>query len=55
MLFNVIALTVGIMILCGGGYYYNQNKQDTESKKIYMAIAAIGAVITVVALLKLFV
>ena len=47
MIFNVIGLLIGIAVLLAGIFYMVKEKNDPESRKIYMITAAIGAVITV--------
>lgn len=45
---QIIGLIIGLLLLAAGLYYLNQNKNGTESRKIYGIIAAIGAVVAVV-------
>lgn len=52
MLFNVVGLMIGIMILLGGIYYLVKDGKDEESKKIYGMTVIIGAMITVVMIIK---
>ena len=47
MIFNVIGLLIGIAVLLAGLFYMVKEKNDPESRKIYMITAVIGAVITV--------
>ena len=47
MIFNVIGLLIGIAVLLAGLFYMVKEKNDPESRKIYMITAGIGAVITV--------
>lgn len=54
MTFNVIALVIGILILAAGIYYYAKEKHDAESRKIYGIAAAAGAVVTIFALIRMF-
>lgn len=53
MIVKIIGLIVGLLILCAGIYYLAKDKNDPESKKIYSVISAIGAIISVVCILKL--
>lgn len=55
MVLNIIGLLIGIAILVAGIYYMVQDKDDTESKKIYQITAAVGAIIVIVVLLRMFV
>lgn len=55
MIITMIALLIGIAILCGGLYYLVKEKDDQESRKIYTITAVIGAAITIGMLLKMFV
>ena len=50
---QIIGLTIGLLLLAAGLYYLNQNKNDTESRKIYGITAAIGAVVAVVCVVLL--
>lgn len=52
---TVIGLIVGILILAGGLFYLIKEKEDKESRNIYLIATLIGAVITVVCVIKLFV
>lgn len=45
---------IGILVLAAGLYYLKAEKNDPESKKIYTAVSAVGAVIAVVCALLLF-
>lgn len=45
---QIIGLIIGLLLLAAGLHYLNQNKNDTESRKIYGITAAIGAVVAVV-------
>ena len=55
MVLNIIGLLIGIAILVAGIYYMVQDKDDAESKKIYQITAAVGAIIVIVVLLRMFV
>lgn len=48
MAIKVIGIIIGILILCFGIYYLVKEKQDSESKKIYSIVSAIGIIITIV-------
>ena len=54
MTIKVIGLIVGILILCAGIYYFTQEKEDPESRKIYGVVSVVGAVIAIVAAVLLF-
>ena len=54
MIFNIVALLVGIMLFIAGIGYAIKEKDDPESKKIGMITGAIGAVITVFIIVKMF-
>lgn len=45
---------IGTLVLAAGLYYLKAEKNDPESKKIYTAVSAVGAVIAVVCALLLF-
>ncbi len=55
MLFKIIGLIIGLLVLGAGVYYLIKEKDDTESKKIYGIISAVGAVITIVCTVLLIV
>ena len=42
---KIIGLIIGILVLAAGLYYLKAEKNDPESKKIYTAVSAVGAVI----------
>ena len=53
--FDAITLAIiGILVLAAGLYYLKAEKNDPESKKIYTAVSAVGAVIAGVCALLLF-
>lgn len=49
----VIALIIGVIVLCAGIYYLRKEKDDRESKKIYSVTAGIGALVTAAAVVRL--
>lgn len=53
MIFNVIALVIGILILAAGIYYFSKEKHDAESRKIYGAAIAAGVIVTAFALIRM--
>lgn len=54
MIFNIVALLVGIMLFIAGIGYAIKEKDDPESKKIGIITGAIGAIITVFIIVKMF-
>ena len=48
MTIKIIGIIIGILIFGGGIYYLSKEKNDAESKKIYMAISIIGIIIAAV-------
>ena len=54
MTIKLIGLVIGVLVLGAGIYYLVQEKHDPESKKIYTALSAAGAVIIAVCALLLF-
>lgn len=54
MIFNIIALLVGLLIFGAGIYYLLKEKEDSESKKIYGVTIAVGVVIVMGILIKWF-
>lgn len=55
MIFNIIALIIGVMIFGAGIYYLIKEKDDRESKKIYAITTAAGAVIIAGFIIKMIV
>ena len=53
MTIKLIGLVIGVLVLVAGIYYLVQERNDPESKKIYTALSAAGAVITAVCALLL--
>ena len=45
---TVVFLLIGLLIFGAGVYYFVQNKQDAESRRIYGITAAVGAVLAIV-------
>lgn len=54
MIIEIIAVLIGIMLVCAGTYYLIKEKHDAESKKIYTVTLLIGIVIVISALVKIF-
>jgi len=50
---TIIALIIGIMITGAGIYFLVKEKNDPESRKIYIITAIIGAVITAGSVIKM--
>ncbi|WP_246213202.1 hypothetical protein [Aminipila butyrica] len=55
MIFNIIGLIIGIMILGAGIYYFIKEKNDQESRKIYLITSGVGAAVLLGFLLKMVV
>lgn len=55
MIFNIIGIIIGIAVCIGGVYYLVKEKNDTESKKIYLIFTLIGALILIGMLIKTFI
>ena len=55
MIITVIAFLIGLLLLGCGLFYLFKEKDDNESRKIYIITALIGAVIVIGAAIKLFV
>lgn len=54
MIFNVITLLIGLMLLIAGTYYVIKEKNDAESRKIYLIVIVIGVILTVFAGIRMF-
>lgn len=50
---TILALLIGIAIVCGGVYYFVKEKADPESRTIYLITIALGAVIAIGAVVKI--
>lgn len=55
MVIGIIGIIIGLLVLGAGIYYLIKEKNDAESKKIYSIISGIGALVTVVSVIILFV
>lgn len=54
MILPVIAAIIGVL-LCGAGLYYlAKEKDDPESRKIYLITAGVGAILVLGVLVKVF-
>ncbi len=51
MIIKVIGMVIGVMLLVAGLYYLSKEKDDPESRKIYMIVSIVGLVVFAVALL----
>lgn len=54
MIVEIIAVVIGMMLVCAGVYYLIKEKNDVESKKIYTVTLLIGVLIIIGALIKIF-
>ena len=54
MVIGIIGIIIGLLVLGAGIYYLVKEKSDPESKKIYSIVSAVGAVVTIVAAIILF-
>ena len=54
MVIGIIGIIIGLLVLGAGIYYLAKEKNDPESRKIYSIVSAVGAVVTVVAVIILF-
>lgn len=53
MTVSIIGIIIGVAVLGAGIYYLVKEKNDAESKKIYSVVSALGALLTLVMLLRL--
>ncbi len=49
-----IFMIIGIMLFIGGIYYMIKDKNDSESKKIYLTVLVIGIVIAAFSAFNIF-
>ena len=54
MTIKIIALVIGLLILCAGLYYLKSEGKDPESRRIYTITSVIGGAIAAAAALLLF-
>lgn len=52
---KVIGLLIGLLIFCLGLYYLIKEKEDKESRTIYLVTTVVGAVVAIAALILLLV
>lgn len=53
MTVSIIGIIIGAAVLGAGIYYLVKEKNDAESKKIYSVVSVLGALLTLVMLLRL--
>lgn len=53
MTVSIIGIIIGVAVLGAGIYYFVKEKNDAESKKIYSVVSVLGALLTLVMLLRL--
>lgn len=53
MIIKVIGMVIGVMLLVAGLYYLSKEKDDPESRKIYMIVSIVGLVVFAVALVMM--
>lgn len=54
MMFEIVALLVGVLLVGGGLYYLTAEKSDHEARKIYKITLVAGVIIAAAAAAKLF-
>ena len=47
MIVCIIGILIGLLVLGTGIYYLNQEKHDSESRKIYTIVSVVGALLAV--------
>ena len=52
---TILGLIVGVFLSGAGIYYFVQNKNDRESKRVYSVITAIGLLILISMVVKIIV
>lgn len=53
MILSILFIAVGVLVLAAGLYYFSKAGDDAEAKKIYGIIGGVGAVIAIVAAIRL--
>ena len=53
MVIGIIGTIIGLLVLGAGIYYLVKEKGDSESKKIYSIVSAVGAVVAVISAIVL--
>ncbi len=54
MIISAVVLLAGLAILAGGAYYMVKEREDRESRKIYLITAVVGVVVAVGGAVYLF-
>ena len=54
MIISAVVLLAGLAILAGGAYYLVKEREDRESRKIYLITIVVGAVVAVGGAVYLF-
>ena len=54
MIISAVVLLAGLAILAGGAYYMVKEREDQESRKIYLITAVVGVVVAVGGAVYLF-
>lgn len=52
---TVVGLAIGVMILGAGLYFFAKHKSDAESRKIYGITAAVGALIVLGLIIRVWI
>ena len=47
MMVCIIGILIGVLVLGTGIYYLHQEKHDSESRKIYIIVSVVGALLAV--------
>ena len=55
MIFNIVGLIIGVLLAIAGIYYLSKEKDDADSRKIYMITTIIGVVVIAFILIRWFV
>lgn len=55
MTLSIIGLIIGVMILAAGLYFFIQDKDDSESRRIYATASGAGVLIGIIAVITLIV
>lgn len=53
MIVGIVGMIIGVLILGAGIFYLVKEGKDAESRKIYLIITIVGAVVTAAMALKL--
>ena len=52
MILNIIGLAIGLLVMIAGIYYLKKEKNDADSRKIYMVTTVVGIIVVAVFVIR---